>query len=52
MSLDLTIVLIVAIVAVALNPDTEAFFERFCLALRYWRNHYPWRAAWRLSERR
>jgi hypothetical protein len=51
MPLDLAFVLLVAIAAIALNPDTEPTLHRLELAFRLWRNGYSWHAAWHLAER-
>lgn len=50
--LDTAFVLVIAIAAVGLHPETEPTLHRLELAFRFWRNGYSWQAAWRLAERR
>lgn len=50
MDLDLLIVLGVLIAAAVLHPDTERKLHRLALTLRFLRNGYGLRRAWRLSE--
>ena len=49
---DLAIVLGVAVIAAAAYPGTQEALHRIDCALRFWRNGYSWRAAWRLAEGR
>ncbi len=48
---DLIIVLgVLAAIAMA-HPETEAKLHRLALAMRFWRNGYSLRRAWRLADR-
>ncbi len=49
MDVDILIVLGVLVTAAVLHPDTEAKLHRLSLMLRFWRNGYSLRRAWRLS---
>lgn len=49
MELDLWIVIAVLVLAATLHPDTETKLHRLALTLRFLRNGYGLRRAWRLS---
>jgi hypothetical protein len=51
MDLDLIIVMVVLVIAAVVHPATENKLHRLALTLRFLRNGYSLRRAWRLSER-
>jgi hypothetical protein len=49
MNLDTWFVLGVLVLVALLHPDTENKLHRIALTMRFWRNGYNLRRAWRLS---